>query len=226
MNITIPEGWKDVTAEQVRAISHIDDMALTREEKLMSFFCCLSGCRISFDGGEYILHNGSEKAIVGADMFRALCEKVEWVINEKPCDIACPFSWDRHLNNTSFEAYFFADSKMLRYTATGESKYAMDAMRDLGETNITENDVPVMRIWWSAFKEWLKQRYPDVFASGDSGSAEPYNPSKAWQDFMLMLNDGRPQDNGRIGASRLHDVLSAVQYRIEQAKEREKSLRR
>ena len=38
------------------------------------------------------------------------------------------------------------------------------------------------------------------------------------QDFHLLLNDDRPQDNEKIDDARLHDVLSALDSKIEKQK--------
>ena len=41
---------------------------------------------------------------------------------------------------------------------------------------------------------------------------------------MLMLTEGKPQDNQRIDDSKMHDVLAALQYKIEYAKQIEEKL--
>ena len=43
---------------------------------------------------------------------------------------------------------------------------------------------------------------------------------------MLMLNGGRPQDNEAIERSNMHDVLAALQHKIEEEKHYEEQLHR
>lgn len=60
--------------------------------------------------------------------------------------------------------------------------------------------------------------YPNVFAPSNGGE---FNPFKSLQEMHLLLNDDRPQDNERIDNARLHDVLSALDSKIEKMKIRE-----
>ena len=76
----------------------------------------------------------------------------------------------------------------------------------------TDDDVPVMRIWWAGFKEWLRGKYPEIYQKADGGGTDGYNTADAWQNFMLMLNEGKPQENDRIEHAQLHDVLAAIQF--------------
>lgn len=70
----------------------------------------------------------------------------------------------------------------------------------------------------------LAPMYPNMFAK--SGSGGERNPFKTLQEIHLLLNDDRPQDNEKIDDSRLHDVLSALDSKIEKLKRREAELRK
>ena len=72
-------------------------------------------------------------------------------------------------------------------------------------------------LWWSGVQQWLKGQYPHVFEES-GGSTEMYDPLAARQNIMLMLNNDMPQDNERIEQSKMHDVLSALQNKIETAR--------
>ncbi len=86
--------------------------------------------------------------------------------------------------------------------------------------SMDEVEAWAMQLWWCGVTNGLKVRYPLVFESpGDSG--EGYNPIEARRNIMLLLNDGKPQDNEKIEQSNLHDVLSALQHKIEKAKHAE-----
>ena len=78
--------------------------------------------------------------------------------------------------------------------------------------------------WYDCFKDWLQQRYPLVFQKAEPGEETACNPVEARQNIMLMLNDNRPQDNEAIERSNMHDVLSALQHKIEEAKHIEEQM--
>lgn len=92
--------------------------------------------------------------------------------------------------------------------------------------SMDEVDAWAMQLWWCGVKNGLKVRYPLVFESPDDRGCEGYDPIAARQNIMLMLADGKPQDNEKIEQSNLHDVLSALQHKIEQAKHAEEQLKR
>jgi hypothetical protein len=78
--------------------------------------------------------------------------------------------------------------------------------------------------WYERFTEWLQSRYPLVFEKSKPGDVKPTSPVEARQNIMLMLTEGKPQDNQRIDDSKMHDVLAALQYKIEYAKQIEEKL--
>lgn len=227
MNLTVPTGWSDVTSEQLRTIAHVDSLLLNEQEKRVAMFCRLAGVKIQVMGDGYALTRGDEKAKVDAATLMTLCESVRWVGETIPCDVACPFGWDRHLYDVEFGTYFRSDAMMLAYAYTNEADRCLRAIRELDpKAEPTDDDVPVMRIWWAGFKEWLRQKYPEIYQKAEGGGSEGYNTADSWQNFMLMLNEGHPQDNDRIEHAQLHDVLAAIQFKVQQAKEREKLLKK
>ena len=235
MNLTVPTGWSDVTPEQLRTIAHVDSLFLTEQEKRVAMFCRLAGVKIQTqvidnsgaNTAKYFLTRGDEKAQVDAATLMTLCESVRWVGEATPCDVACPFGWDRHLYDVEFGNYFRADALMLAYAYTGEADRCLRAIRELDpKAEPTDDDVPVMRIWWAGFKEWLRGKYPEIYQKAEGGGTDGYNTADAWQNFMLMLNEGKPQENDRIEHAQLHDVLAAIQFKIQQAKEREAALKK
>lgn len=231
MNLTVPTGWSDVTPEQLRTIAHVDSLFLTEQEKRVAMFCRLADVTIGHKGDKMFLYKktdkGIERAEIDGSILMTLCESVRWVGEATPCDVACPFGWDRHLYDVEFGTYFRADALMLAYAYTGEADRCLRAIRELDpKAEPTDDDVPVMRIWWAGFKEWLRGKYPEIYQKADGGGTDGYNTADAWQNFMLMLNEGKPQENDRIEHAQLHDVLAAIQFKIQQAKEREAALKK
>ena len=81
-----------------------------------------------------------------------------------------------------------------------------------------------MRLWWTGLQQFLTQRYPDVFADGEAGD-QPCDPSRQWQDFMLMLTDCVEKEK-EVEATPMHSVLARLQHKIEQARRLEEQMKR
>lgn len=224
IDLKAPESWQEVTAEQLRVIAELSREGLEREAFLVMLLCCLTGMRMvkRKDG---LLFRYEKTTFSLADwQLRDFCERLAFAFDEKPANIVCPFSWNRHLMDTTFGKWFHADAMMLRYYMTGETDCVKTAMADLGEKmeNVSQVDIDLMQLWWSDFDTWLTGQYPLVFEK--NGDVDSYSPVEARKNIMLMLNDSHPQDNERIEESNLHDVLAALQHKIEHAKEIEEQM--
>ena len=159
------------------------------------------------------------------------CGRLSFVFDEAmPIETAWPFKWDRYLMNTSFGDWFHADAQMLGFTLDGDIERLKCAMKDLGDPHDDlqplDADVVLMLKWYDCFKDWLQERYPFVFQKAEPGTESPTSPIEARQSIMLMLNDGRPQDNEAIEKSNMHDVLAALQHKIEEAKHIEEQMKK
>lgn len=226
-------SWQELNADQVRRVAAITHGGLTREEMLTALFCELCGVQLkayhSKLKGRYdfaITYEGID-APIGTYELRVFANRFSWAIDTKPFDIACPFNINRHLMGTTFGNYFHADTMLLRYALNGEQEWVLKALEDLGDPRdeLSDDDAPALELWWSGFKRWLKAQYQEVFDE-KSIVDEKYSPVKTRQDIMLMLTDGHPQDNEQIEQSNLHDVLSALQYKIEQTKQARAQLKK
>ena len=119
---------------------------------------------------------------------------------------------------------------MTGFGMTGDIEQLKGAMKDLGDPHDDlqpqDPDFVLMLKWYDCFKGWLQEKYPLVFQKADSstGSEAACNPVEARRNIMLMLNEGRPQDNEAIERSNVHDVLSALQHKIEEAKHIEEQM--
>ena len=155
------------------------------------------------------------------------CERLAFALDEQmPMESPWPFKWDRYLMDTSFGNWFHADAQLLGYALEGKPERLMGAMADLGDPHETlePSDITLMLRWYECFTDWLQERYPLVFKKAKPGEASTSSPVEARQNIMLMLNEGKPQDNQRIEDSKMHDVLAALQYKIEYAKQIEEKL--
>lgn len=236
IDLTIPKDWSEVSAEQLRCIVELYDAELSREAFLLVLLCKLSGIAMvagtSEKDGKKTVHTLFKDK--DGNTFKLedwavadFCGRLAYTLDTVPRDIACPFSWDRHLIDATFASWFHADALMLRYYATQNEEFMKAAMEDLGDPhdNLTRLDVELMRIWWEDFQDWLIEQYPLVFKKTGKGLEGVISPLETRKNIMLMLNEGRPQDNERIEDSNLHDVLSALQYKIEEAEHVKQALK-
>ena len=223
IDLKAPESWSELTLDQLKTVVRLMRLQLTREEFLLVLFLNFTGVKKS-DGG-FITADGRRFALTDGQVMD-FCNRFSFILDEMPCDIANPTSVDRHLNNITFGSYFHADSLMYGYHLRGDTEMVRKALDDLGEKvdKIDGDYADLVSLWWSGVQQWLKEQYPHVFADGE-GTGEAYSPLKARQNILLMLNDGKPQDNDAIENAQVHDVLSALEHKIEQAKEMERRMK-
>lgn len=216
IDLKAPESWSELTLDQLKTVVRLMRLHLTREEFLLALFLNFTGVKKA--DGSFIAADGRRFTMTDVQVMD-FCNRFSFILDEMPFDIANPTSIDRHLNDITFGSYFYADSLMYGYHLRGDTEMVRKALGDLGEEvdKIDDDYADLVSLWWTGVQQWLKEQYPHVFADGE-GTGEAYSPLKARQNILLMLNEGKPQDNYRIEQSQVHDVLGALEYRIEQAR--------
>ena len=217
VELSMPVSWQEVTKEQLGIIASLMNEQLTREETLFVLFCRFTG--IKHEGRGVFVTSQGHRIRMEAWQLRDFCGRLSYIMDEKPCDIVNPTKVNSYLDDISFGAYFHADSLMYGYLMKGDPKLVQKALRDLGDRSwwMSKQRATEILLWWTGVQQWLKGQYPDVFATKD-GDADGYDPLTARQNIMLLLNDDNPQDNTDIEESKMHDVLAALQHKIEHAK--------
>ena len=155
------------------------------------------------------------------------CGRLSFVLDEQmPMEVAWPWKWNRYLLATSFGDWFHADAQMLGFALDGNPERLKGAMKDLGDPpeTLEPSDITLLLRWYECFKDYLQQTYPLVFQKAEPGANSPTTPIEARQNIMLMLNEGHPQDNEAIEKTNVHDVLAALQHKIEYAKQIEQQM--
>ena len=223
IELTIPENWKEVTREQLGIIAAVMDMKLTREETLMVMFCRFTG--LKSEGNRVFVTQDGKRIIMKAWQMADFCGRLSFILDELPCDIVNPTGVNSYLDDITFGKYFHADALMYAYRKSDNPKLVRQALNDLGERGwwMSKQHANEVVMWWSGVQQWLKEQYPLVFEG--NGEEEEYDPLKARENIMLMLNDNKPQDNQDIEDSNMHDVLAALQHKIEQAKRLDEKLK-
>ena len=237
IDLHTPTCWKELTTEQLREVVELALMGLHREEYLLVLFCKFANVKMvtgtTDEDEKKVVHTrfadaeGHEFELEDWQV-SDFCGRLAFVLDEQmPMDVAWPWKWNRYLYATSFGDWFKADAQMLGYALEGDQERLKGAMKYLGDPHDTlePSDITLMLRWYECFKDWLRERYPLVFQKAEQGSEEgPASPVETRQNIMLMLNDNRPQDNELIEKSNVHDVLSALQHKIEEAKHIEEQM--
>ena len=234
IDLHTPTCWKELTTEQLREVVELALMGLHREEYLLVLFC-------KFANVVMVIGSSTDPEAV-KNRFRdsegqefeledwqvaEFCGRLSFVLDEQmPMEVAWPWKWDRHLLATSFGDWFHADAQMLGFALDGNPERLKGAMKDLGDPpeTLEPSDITLLLRWYECFKDYLQQTYPLVFQKAEPGANSPTSPIEARQNIMLMLNEGHPQDNEAIEKTNVHDVLAALQHKIEYAKQIEQQM--
>lgn len=234
IDLHTPTCWKELTTEQLREVVELALMGLHREEYLLVLFCkfanvvMLVGSSTDPEAVKNRFRDSEGQEFELEDWQVAeFCGRLSFVLDEQmPMEVAWPWKWDRHLLATSFGDWFHADAQMLGFALDGNPERLKGAMKDLGDPpeTLEPSDITLLLRWYECFKDYLQQTYPLVFQKAEPGANSPTSPIEARQNIMLMLNEGHPQDNEAIEKTNVHDVLAALQHKIEYAKQIEQQM--
>ena len=227
INLTAPTKWGEMTADQFRMVVKVSLLHLTESERLFVLLCQLTGIRRYADeDNKFVTEDGQDFRLQdyeGVDF----CERLRWLIDTVPDVIPNPSKRDDYLRDISFGDWFEADIQFRQYEDDHDLSHFNIILRKLGEwpRMIDEAEAIVLKLWWTYVMGVIGPMYPNVFANSE-GSGDGFNPFKNLQEMHLLLNDDRPQDNEKIDDARLHDVLSALDSKIEKLKRRDAELKK
>ena len=228
IDLKAPTSWKDLSKDDFLYIVEVGLMHLTREERLMVLLCHFTGIRMKGEptgvGTELFVTAEGQVFTMQDYEIADFCERLAWMVDGKPDVVPNPTRCDDFLRDMSFGDWFETDTQMRLLAEDNSPEHLAVVMPKLGEEThpMTEAEVLALVLWWGFVMETIGSMYPNVFEkSGPKDEPVAYNPFKQLQDFHLMLNDDRPQDNEKIDNARLHDVLSALDSKIEKRKREE-----
>ena len=234
IDLHTPTCWKELTTEQLREVVELALMGPAREEYLLALFCkfanvvMVTGTATDTESVKTRFRDSEGHEFELEDWQVAdFCGRLSFMLDEQmPMEVAWPFKWDRHLLATSFGDWFHADAQLLGFALDGNPDRLKGAMKYLGDPHETlePSDITLLLRWYECFKDYLQQTYPLVFQKAEPGANSPTSPIEVRQNIMLMLNEGHPQDNEAIEKSNVHDVLAALQHKIEYAKQIEEQM--
>lgn len=227
INLTAPTKWSELTADQFRFVVKVSLLHLTESERLFVLLCQLTGIRRYVDeDNKFVTADGQDFRLQDYEIVD-FCERLRWLIDTVPDVIPNPSKRDDYLRDISFGDWFEADIQFRQYEDDHDLSHFNIILRKLGEwpRMIDEAEAIVLKLWWNYVMGLIGPMYPNVFAKSE-GSGGGFNPFKNLQEMHLLLNDDRPQDNEKIDDARLHDVLSALDSKIEKLKRRDAELKK
>ncbi|MCR5035857.1 MAG: hypothetical protein K6A73_00855 [Bacteroidales bacterium] len=218
IDIKVPKGWSDLDIRQLAIVAKLIDLDLDRRQLLLVSFCTLSGIRIrhSARGLRYVYNKQEFK--LEPYQLSEFCNRMEWLIDERPVDIVNPTKIHPHLIDVKFGSYFYADAMMSRYGKTGKPRFVRKALKELGQGCLfmSKHKASIVQLWWNGVQGYLQKIYPLVFPSSDDKNKNTQSPFTILQNLLLMLNENRPQDNRLIEDADAHGVLAALNNKIDQ----------
>ena len=225
IDLTAPTKWSELTADQFRMVVKTMLLHLTESERLLVLLCQLTGIRIYGEpsGGKTELFVTAEgQAFTMQDYeIEDFCNRLRWLIDTVPDELPNPTKKDAYLRDISFGDWFEADTQFRLYEDDNDLDHFSVILPKLGEEahEVDETEAVMLKMWWNCVMAQIAPMYPNVFVKGEGGGE--CNPFKSLQEMHLLLNDDHPQDNEKIDNARLHDVLSALDSKIEKMKRRE-----
>lgn len=227
INLTAPTKWSELTADQFRMVVKVSLLHLTESERLFVLLCQLTGIRRYVDeDNKFVTADGQDFRLQDYEIVD-FCERLRWLIDTVPDVIPNPSKRDDYLRDISFGDWFEADTQFRLYEDDHDMAHFDIILPKLGDAahEIDEAEAIVLKLWWNYVMGLIGPMYPNVFAKSEGGGGG-FNPFKNLQEMHLLLNDDRPQDNEKIDDARLHDVLSALDSKIEKLKRREAELKK
>lgn len=230
IDLTVPARWGDLTLPQLRTVVEVLLMTLTDEERLVLLFFRLAGVKtlgssrtpgsrlcVTADGKRFVIKDWELAAIGGL---------LRWVIDTEPDELPNPTGADDYLRDMTFGDWFETDTHIRLYEQDRDLSHFDTVVPKLegAMRQVDELDAMMIRLWWVSLSSRFASMYPDAFECKTKGEGSSYNPFKSLQEIHLLLNDDRPQENGRIDDARLHDVLAALDSRIGKLKRRKSEM--
>lgn len=227
MNIDLkaPKGWGELSCEDFLRVMEVGTMQLTREERLLVLLCHFTGIRRR-NGNRYVTADGRPFTMQPWQL-ADFCDRLAWMLDEKPDRVPNPTKRDEWIRDMSFGDWFETDTQLRLLVADRDPSHWSVIGPKLGIDGTPSEAVEAMvMLWWNQVSDALAQTYPNVFPDNEGDEKRDYDPFKAIQNMHLLLNDDRPQDNKAIDDANVHDVLSALDSKIEKIRRENAAMRR
>lgn len=249
LNITLPKGWGELTPAQVSRVAYYLSLNLDETEFLVKIGCEFAdlkprGAIVMADGGiaYRYYHRDRGNVLIDAEQVAAIAEALRWIVGE-PESMTAPEldgypTPDSRLYNITLEQYITADTACNAYIrmqnndalrVMAAALYPLSSVFDsdkLGNeakrlTFLPHWQLQAVLLWYIGTKKMLMQKYPLVFAGGDSdGGSTP--GAEVLLGLLSSLNEGRVVDNDKLKQTGIHEVFYELNLKIRNAQKSQK----
>lgn len=227
INLEYPTRWEMMSADDFKEVCTILTMpGLDRERALYLCLCRLTHIKPAdaraFDpkklkGRAPFIIDG-KPYLIATDVIAEACDQLGFIYDAVGLPPS-PFpEVDRRIMGISFEAFFAADSYLMRAAAEKNDCYLKEALKQLTggrRRKMLDWQKQGFVIWWNGVKAYLKERYPYVFREGESITSK--TQAEILQDLLACMNDNHPQENEKILRTEVHSVLYSLNRLYENA---------
>ncbi len=228
MDLKAPERWEDLSLEQLRSVANALQLPLAREERLLLMMNLLTGASVAREAGRYTLHHEGQRAAVSIEELYDLAERFAWIIDTEPNGTRNPSKADDNVRDMTFGDWFEADTHFRLYAEDGDLSHfqiILPAVKEQVRT-LPPDEAQTYLWWWISVSKILAGAYPNVFQQCDENDYAPFDPFRQLQNFHLLLNDDRPQDDRLIDETNVHNVLAALDNKIAKMKAKQEELKK
>ncbi len=236
--IKLPCKWSELSAEDVLIVTKLKMTCTDKSDfmaKAIIYFLGLvpTNKGVIVEDGMFLFRFKDKirrNYVIDALTIYTMFERIEW-LNDTLDIMKCPKF--RGLKTPNFKLYgislenfikidrkycdYLNDSKDDMLDGFFKSLYT-GSFSDL--KRVTSLDKMAVVFWYSGFKVWLRDRYPEVFSSAEI-SSEPEYEQTPIEDYLMnivaSLNEGRAADNEKIKNGNMHEMLYELNRKIEYA---------
>ena len=138
INITAPLSWNELSLRDLKHVAQVMMLPeIDRTHASILLFCKLAGLKMKKNIENTVFFKmGKQSFVLEPYQLMDFSKKMDFIFEEKPCDIVNPTKIDSHLIDVKFGDYYFANAMMMRYQYTGDKKFVRQALKALGQRTI------------------------------------------------------------------------------------------
>ena len=242
VEISVPDSWESLTGKQFRRVVACLTSGRSLTSLKMDLFFDFAGMKPLHREGDCFrckLKGYKGSFLCSPEEIAMAIRALDWVEQQpatpiRPEKLRQCRALDPFLRGESFETFLTCESYFQGYVSTSDENL-LDELAAILYPGLKPGKVrPFDRyfcfLWFSGFKSWLMQKYPDFFipmGAGDSdfGDNEPPDMAKVIAVQVRALTKGDVTKNRQVLESEVHDALAeldalAAEYRKLKASEK------
>lgn len=219
INIKYPTSWDEVGKRELKIISSVLLLKLSRQEILFMLFCRLSGIRLLHIPGTdegtpesvYTFKKGWKKFRMQTYIVAQACKELHYILDDFGLP-ECPISGiDTKLYDVKFKDYFFADALFSRFRISQNRTFLKASVKILAGKRmvISTKLLNAYVIWFTGVQHYIKESYPNIFTDSDGADIEK-NSADMLHDILSAMNKDEPQNDTKILDADVHSVFHSL----------------